>query len=72
MCVLRSGNVAVCLLEVLIPSVLEGSLSRIPEEGRTPACEDTAEAFLAVDELPALHVTLVQLRVYLTPRLDKI
>jgi hypothetical protein len=70
--VVLAREVGVRLLEEFIPAVLERALSRVPEEGRTPAGEDATETLRPIDDAPSLEVALVQLGVDLATGLYEI
>lgn len=61
-----ASNVAVRLLEIFIPAVLEGSLCTIPKKCRAPAGHDAANPLGAVNLTPGLEVAGVEFRVDLT------
>lgn len=69
---LWTSKVGICLLEVLVPSVLESTLCRVTEEGRAPTSKDAAEALSAINLSPCFKIALVKRRVDLTARFDKI
>lgn len=71
-CSFWSSHVAVSLLEVFIPTILESSLGTVSEECRAPTSHDATETFGAIDFPPSLKVASVELRIDLASGLDKI
>lgn len=70
--VFGTSEVRILFLEKLIPAILERTLGRVTKEGRTPTGKDAANTFVSKNVTPSLEVALVQLRVDLASRLDKI
>jgi hypothetical protein len=68
----RERLLAVQVLEHFIKPVLSTALETVADECGGPAEEDAADAFVAVDHGPCLHVGLVELGVYLAPGFDEI
>ena len=71
-CLGRPGSqfLAVQVLEDLVEAVLAGALERVADECGRPPCEDAAQPFLRVNQLPCLRVGLVQLGVDLAAAFD--
>lgn len=69
---LRASNVGICLLEVLVPSVLESTLCRVAKEGWAPTSKDAAETLSAINLSPCFKIALVKRRVDLAACFDEI
>lgn len=71
-CGVWSGNVAVRLFEVFIPTILESSLDTVSKERWAPTRHNSAKSFSAVNLAPCLEVARVELGIDLSTGLDEI
>jgi hypothetical protein len=70
--ILSTNEIGVPLLEELVASVFEGTLSAISEESWRPSSVDSAESFGTSNLPPCLEITSVHLRIDLATTFDKI
>ena len=64
--ILSTNEIGVELLEELVASVFEGTLSRVAEESWGPSSVDSSKSFGSSDLAPGLEVTCVHLGIDLT------
>lgn len=60
------------MFEVLVETILAGSLNRVTNKGGTPASKDSTDAFSTSNQTPRLEVALVQVRIDLSTTFDQI